>query len=157
MTPMSHTIFTYITLMIVFGGMTGNAGQARAPDGRIALKINSTIPPGGSAGVAWGNGTLTLNDGSTRPFTIRGIRIEGQQGREFALEAKGEVYKLTKVDALTGTYKRASGELSPERQTNTLMIENQHGVFVVVTVTFEGKHHEVRLTPSETGVTVQLD
>lgn len=154
---MHHIISMLIALMTVLSGMVGDAAQFRAPDGRIALKITSTIPSEGSAGVAWGNGTLTLNDGSTRPFTIRGIRIQGQQGHEFALEAKGEVYKLTKTEAFAGTYKRASGELNPERQTNTLMIENQHGVLVVVTVTFEGEDKEVRLTPSETGVTVQLD
>jgi hypothetical protein len=49
------------------------------------------------------------------------------------------------------------GDLSPERGTNTLIIKNERNVHVVVTVQFERESGNVRLLPSESGVTVKLE
>jgi hypothetical protein len=38
-----------------------------------------------------------------------------------------------------------------------LIIQNEHDVYVVVTVQFERESGNARLTPSESGVTVKLD
>jgi hypothetical protein len=64
---------------------------------------------------------------------------------------------LTMLMDFAGIYRRTMGELSPERGTNTLIIKNEHDVHVVVTVHFERESGDVRLTPSESGVTVNLE
>ena len=88
---------------------------------------------------------------------MSGLGIHGNEGSIFDLAAKGEVYNLTMIEDFAGTYRRTMGELIPERSTNTLIIKNQHDVHVVITVQFEKERGEVRLTPSESGITVKLE
>jgi hypothetical protein len=135
----------------------GEAGQVQRLSGRVLLKINSAVPPGGGFGFTWGQGTLTLIDGTTHVFSVSGLGIRGNEGSIFDLEAKGEVYNLTMIEDFSGVYKRTMGELSPERGTNTVIIKNEHDVHIVVTVYFEKESGNVRLTPSEAGVTVKLE
>ena len=125
--------------------------------GRVALKINSAVPPNGGFDFTWGKGTLTLIRGTKHVFSISGLGIQGNEGSIFDMEVKGEVYNLTMLGHFAGTYRRTLGDLSPERGTNTLMLQNEHNVYVVVTVHFEPESGNVRLLPSETGVTVKLE
>jgi hypothetical protein len=90
-------------------------------------------------------------------FAVSGLGIQGNEGSIVDLEARGEVYHLQKVEDFAGTYRRTIGELSPERDTNTVIIENQHGGVVVATVTVDRAKGAVRLAPSESGVTVMLE
>jgi hypothetical protein len=64
---------------------------------------------------------------------------------------------LPRLVDFAGTYRRTIGELSPERDTNTGIIENQHGVVVVVTATVDRTKGNVPLVPSPSGVTVILE
>jgi hypothetical protein len=121
------------------------------------LKINSAVPPGGGFEFTWGKSTLTLIDGTTHVSSVSGLGIRGNEGSIFDLEAKGEVYNLTRLGDFAGTYRKAMGELGPERGTNTVIIKNEHGVHVVMTVHFERQSGNVRLTPSESGVSVKLE
>jgi hypothetical protein len=146
-----------VVLSAVLIDMEGYAGEVQRLAGRVSLKINSAVPPGGGFDVTWGKGTLTLIDGTTQVFSVRGLGIQGNEGSIFDLEAKGEVYNLTMLKDFTGTFKRTLGELSPERGTNTLIIKNEQNVHIVVTVHFERESGDVRLTPSESGVTIRLE
>jgi hypothetical protein len=146
-----------VVLSTVVLGVDGHAGEMKRLAGRLSLKINSAVPPGGGFDFTWGKGTLTLIDGTVRTFSVSGLGIHGNAGSIFDLEAKGEVYNLSMIEDFAGTYRRTMGELSPERGTNTLIIKNEHDVHVVVTVHFERESGNVRLTPSESGVTVKLE
>jgi hypothetical protein len=115
------------------------------------------VPPRGGFDFTWGQGTLTLIDGTTHVFSVSGLGIQGNEGSIFDMEVKGEVYNLTMLGDFAGIYRRTMGELSPERGTNTLIIKNEQNVHVVVTVHFERESGDVRLTPSESGVTVKLE
>jgi len=72
------------------------------------------------------------------------------------VEARGEVYHLQRLEDFAGTYRRTIGAVDPQRPTNTLMLENDRGVLIVVTVTAAIEQTDVRLLPSESGVTVTL-
>jgi hypothetical protein len=146
-----------VVLSTVIVGVDGHAGRVQRLGGRMLLKINSTVPPGGGFGFTWSQGALTLIDGTTHGFSLSGLGIHGNEGSISDLEAKGEVYNLSMTEHFAGTYQRTMGELSPERGTNTLIIKNEHDVHVVVTVQFERESGNVRLTPSESGVTVTLE
>jgi hypothetical protein len=146
-----------VVLSGVFVGVDGHTGEVKRLAGRVSLKINSAVPPGGGFDFTWGKGTLTLIDGTTQVFSVSGLGIQGNEGSIFDLEAKGEVYDLTMLKDFAGTFKRTMGELSPERGTNTLIIKNEHNVHIVVTVHFERESGNVRLTPSQSGVTIKLE
>ena len=154
---MSRVVPVLVVLSTVLVGVDGHAGQVKRLAGRVSLKINSAVPPGGGFGFTWSQGTLTLVDGTTHGFSVTGLGIQGNVGSIFELEAKGEVYNLTMIEDFAGTYQRTKGELSPERGTNTLIIQNKHDVYFVVTVQFERESGNARLTPSESGVTVKLE
>jgi len=154
---MSRVVPVLVVLSTVLVGIDGYAGQVKRLAGRVSLKINSAVPPGGGFGFTWSPGTLTLVDGTTHGFSVSGLGIQGNEGSIFDLEAKGEVYNLTMIEDFAGTYRRTLGELSPERGTNTLIIKNEHDVHVVVTVQFERESGNVRLMPSESGATVTLE
>ena len=66
------------------------------------------------------------------------------------------MYQLQRLEDFNGTYRRAVGAVDPERPTNTLIIENDRKVLIAVTVTAAIEQTEVRILPSESGVTVKL-
>jgi hypothetical protein len=86
-----------VVLSMVLLGVDGRAGEVQRLAGRISVKINSGVPPGGGFDVTWGKGTLTLIDGTTHVFSVSGLGIRGNKGSLFDLEAKGEVYNLTMI------------------------------------------------------------
>jgi hypothetical protein len=146
-----------MALSVVLVAVGGHAGEVQRLAGRVALKINSAVPPKGGFDFTWGKGTLTLIDGTTHVFSVSGLGIQGNEGSIFEMEVKGEVYNLSMLGDFAGTYRRTLGDLSPERGTNTLIIKNERNVHIVVTVQFERESGNVRLLPSESGVTVKLE
>jgi hypothetical protein len=153
----SRVVLVLVVLSAVLVGMDGHGGGVQRLAGRVSLKINSAVPPRGGFDFTWGQGTLTLIDGTKHVFSVSGLGIQGNEGSIFDMEVRGEVYNLTMLGDFAGIYRRTMGELSPERGTNTLIIKNEQNVHVVVTVHFERESGDVRLTPSESGVTVKLE
>jgi hypothetical protein len=153
----SRVVLVLVVLSAVLVGMDGHGGGVQQLAGRVSLKINSAVPPRGGFDFTWGQGTLTLIDGTKHVFSVSGLGIQGNEGSIFDMEVRGEVYNLTMLGDFAGIYRRTMGELSPERGTNTLIIKNEQNVHVVVTVHFERESGDVRLTPSESGVTVKLE
>jgi hypothetical protein len=90
-------------------------------------------------------------------FSVSGLGIQGNEGSIFEMEVKGEVYNLNMLADFPGIYKRTRGDLIPERGISTLIIKNERNVHVVVTVHFERESGDVRLLPSESGVSVTLE
>jgi hypothetical protein len=132
------------------------AGEMRQPVGRLVLTLSTTVAPRGGMGRTTGEGRLTLLDGTVHAFSVSGLNLQGRVGGSIDLEARGEVYHLQRLEDFAGTYRRAMGAVDPERPTNTLMLENDQRVFIVVTVTAAIEKTDVRLLPSESGVTVKL-
>ena len=152
-----HVWLVLVVLSAVLVAVEGSAGEVQRLAGRVSLKINSAVPPKGGFDFTWGKGTLTLIDGTTHVFSVSGLGIQGNEGSIFEMEVKGEVYNLNMLADFPGVYKRTLGDLSPERGTNTLIIKNERNVHVVITVHFERESGNVRLLPSESGVTVKLE
>jgi hypothetical protein len=140
---------------LVAGGWL-QAGEMRRPAGRMVLTLRATVAPGGGMGPTMGEGRLTLLDGTAHTFSVSGLNLQGHVGSSVDLEAKGEVYNLPRPGDFAGTYRRAIGVVDPERPTNTLILENDEGVHIVVTVTASIERTDVRILPSESGVTVKL-
>jgi hypothetical protein len=152
---MTRRRLIYVVCLLLACGWS-QAGEMRKPVGRLVLMLSATVAPGGGMGRATGEGRLTLLDGTTHAFSVSGLNLQGQAGSSIALEARGEVYQLQRLEDFAGTYRRAVGAVDPERPTNTLIIENDHKVLIAVTVTAAIEQTEVRILPSESGVTVKL-
>jgi hypothetical protein len=150
-------VLVLVLLSVVLAGLDGHAGGVQRLAGRVALKINSAVPARGGFDFTWGKGTLTLIDGTKHVFSASGLGMQGNQGGIFDPEIRGEVYNLTMLGNLAGIYKKTLGELSPERGVNTLIIKNEQNVHIVATVHFARESDDVRLTPSESGLSVQLE
>ena len=153
---MMWKLLSAVLLSTLLIGVWLHAGELQKPAGRVVLRINSTVAAGGGLGLTATEGTLTLLDGTAHAFAVSGLNLQGQVGSPVDLEAKGEVYQLQRLEDFAGTYRRAMGEVDPERSTNTLIIQNERGVHMVVTVTVALERSDVRLLPSKSGVTVKL-
>jgi hypothetical protein len=147
-------IYVLVGPLLAWGWL--QAGEMRMPVGRLVLTLSAMVAPGGGMGRTTGEGRLTLLDGTVHAFSVSGLNLQGRGGGSIDLEARGEVYRLQRLEDFAGTYRRAIGAVDPERPTNTLMLENDRGVLIVVTVTAAIEQTEVRLLPSESGVTVKL-
>jgi hypothetical protein len=147
-------IYLLVGPLLAWGWL--QAGEMRQPVGRLVLTLSATVAPGGGMGRTTGEGRLTLLDGTARAFSVSGLNLQGQVGSSIDLEAKGEVYNLQRLGDFAGTYRRAIGVVDPERPTHTLILENEQGVHIVVTVTVAIEQTDARILPSESGVTVTL-
>jgi hypothetical protein len=149
-------LLIYVLMGPLVAGGWLQAGEMRRPAGRLVLTLRATVAPGGGMGATMGEGRLTLLDGTTHAFSVNGLNLQGRMGSSIDLEAKGEVYNLQRLGDFAGIYRRAIGVVDPERPTNTLILENDQGVSIVVTVTVAIEQTDVRILPSESGVTVKL-
>jgi hypothetical protein len=147
-------IYVLVGPLLAWGWL--QAGEMRKPVGRLVLTLNSMVAPGGGMGRSTGEGRLTLLDGTAHAFSVNGLNLQGRVGSSIDVEARGEVYHLQRLEDFAGTYRRTIGAVDPQRPTNTLMLENDRGVLIVVTVTAAIEQTDVRLLPSESGVTVTL-
>ncbi|MGH8066359.1 MAG: hypothetical protein ACRERE_14215, partial [Candidatus Entotheonellia bacterium] len=93
------------------------AGEMGKPVGRLVLTLSATVAPGGGMGQVTGEGRLTLLDGTARAFSVSGLNLQGRAGGAIDLEARGEVYRLQRLEDFAGTYRRAVGAVDPERPT----------------------------------------
>jgi hypothetical protein len=147
-------IYVLVGPLLAWGWL--QAGEMRKPVGRLVLTLSATVAPGGGMGRTTGEGRLTLLDGTIQAFSVSGLNLQGRVGGSIDLEAKGEVYHLQRLEDFAGTYRRAIGAVDPERSTNTLILGNDQGVLMAVTVTAAIEQTDVRILPSESGVTVKL-
>jgi hypothetical protein len=147
-------IYALVGPLLAWGWL--QAGEMRKPVGRLVLTLSSTVAPGGGMGRTTGEGRLTLLDGTVHAFSVSGLNLQGRVGGSIDLEARGEVYHLQRLEDFAGTYRRAVGAVDPERPTNTLILGNDQGVLIAVTVTAAIEQTDVRILPSESGVTVKL-
>ena len=57
---MSRVVPVLVVLSTVLVGVDGHAGQVKRLAGRVSLKINSAVPPGGGFGFTWSQGYADL-------------------------------------------------------------------------------------------------
>lgn len=80
------------------------------------------------AGVRWGQGTLTLNDGFKIGFDVSGGKLleTGISNANFV----GEVYNLTDLEDFQGTYWGSSTKLTVVKGKGELQTNNSNCVFI---------------------------
>jgi len=133
----------------VFGAALSSAPAAMAadtPDGTI------TFSGGGVAfiaGVHWGGGNLHFK-GKNYPLQVSGLSV-GEVGAN-KYDARGEVYHLTKVSDIEGTYAAGAGGVTVGGGVGGIQMQNGAGVVIHASATSAGLN--MKLGPS--GVTIKL-
>jgi hypothetical protein len=104
-------------------------------------------------GARWGEGILTLTDGSQHKFTAEGAKLLETGAAEVTF--KGNVYNLQKPEDFEGDYGSISGGLTVvEGITGGAMLTNDNCVYINVEVESEG----LRLSaPAPGGVLVKFE
>ena len=127
--------------------MLGAAAHAKEkPDGTLKLETGSVAI---GVGYSWGSGTLHYK-GKNYPFTIDGVSV-GAIGASKA-EAVGNVYHLTKVEDLDGTYTAASASATVGGGAGVATMKNQNGV----SISLSSRSRGLKLVLAVDGVKIKL-
>ena len=105
---------TMIAAALAFASLqSAHGAEQECPKGD--LPVSGTIEGrvttvGFIVGVRWGEGTLTLNDGSKHKFTGAGVKLIETGVAEVTI--KGNVYNLKKLEDFEGDYALLTGGLT---------------------------------------------
>ncbi len=153
----SKSVFSLVVTAAFICGMLQPASAAE----KVCPKVDS--PPSGTikaqaktvgfiVGVRWGEGTLTLNDGSQHKFTFSGAKLVETGAATVAIE--GEVYNLKRLEDFPGDYGTISGGLTLIKGVvGGAVLSNSNCVYIRAKAESEG----VRLSaPAPGGVLVKF-
>jgi len=96
-----------------------------APSGTVEI---SSITVAVGLGVNWGDGTLTLPDGSKHKFSVENSKLVAVGVS--TVEATGSVYNLKRVQDLEGFYRAAEAGIAIGAGISGMTMKNEHGVII---------------------------
>jgi len=142
---MKRTLMAALTAACLVLPFAASA-QTGAPAGTVEFSGGSVAA---GVGFSWGQGTLTYQ-GKTYPFTISGFNV-GDVGISH-IDAKGDVYDLTRVEDFDGNYAAAGIGATLAGGGTAMAMQNVHGVIMQVYSTTSG----LRLNLGPSGITVTM-
>ncbi|NJN48100.1 MAG: hypothetical protein HC808_18290 [Candidatus Competibacteraceae bacterium] len=101
-------------------------------------------------GVEWGSGTLTMYDGTTHNFTIKGLSVVDLGVSK--ISAKGEVFNLVEAKDLNGDFLAGEAGVTVVKGGSATAMRNTNGVVMQLLSTQKG----VKLTFAPAGLKVEL-
>ncbi len=104
-----------------------------APSGTV--EITSTSIAAG-LGINWGDGTLTLPDGSKHKFSVENPKVAAVGVS--TVKATGSVYNLKRVQDLEGVYRAAEAGIAIGAGVSGMTMKNEHGVVIHLQATQMG-------------------
>ncbi len=148
---------TLSAAVLVFA-MLQSAAAAEKDCPKGDLPVSATIEGrattvGWIVGVRWGEGTLTLNDGSQHKFTGSGAKLLETGVAEVTF--KGNVYNLEKLEDFEGDYAAVSTGLTVIKGiTGGAVLNNDNCVYINIDIESEG----LRLSaPAPGGVLIKFE
>ena len=140
-----HKKLLVVALVLAFV-LAAGAALADQPSGTISMEVVSTSV---GVGPSWGQAVLTFQ-GKTHLFKVRGFKMLSV-GRE-RMSVGGDVYKLTNVSDLNGTYKRVqTGGLTFIASPSDMVLQNEKGV----TIDVKGKEKGLSLDITDQGLNIK--
>lgn len=161
MTRINQTLLAVVLTATLLSGAVVSAGvartpaAARTPAGAVIFSGTIAAPPD-AAGVTWGKGTLIFSDGSQHAFEVTGLEVRSTREAVVTVHAIGEVFNVKRLSDFAGTYKVTPSEYTVGRSGDDVSLANEQGVIMALAVKAPATTPDVTLTPSPTGVTVQL-
>ncbi len=142
---MKRTLMAGLTAACLALPLAASA-QTGVPSGTVDFSGGSIAA---GVGFSWGEGTLTFQ-GKTYPFKIDGFNV-GDVGVSH-IDARGQVYNLTKIGDFDGTYAAAGIGATVAGGGSVMTMQNGHGVVMQIYSTTAG----LRLNLGPSGITVTL-
>ena len=140
--------FTFLVLALPFFFAPSLAIAAEdKPDATLTFKATDF---GFMFRVEWGQGRLSLADGSHRAFSVKGGAVLGAGVAE--LTATGKVYNLKKLEDFNGNYTRAEAGITVIEGKKVAIMKNGNGVSIHMVAHQEG----VQLSLGAGGLDFQL-
>lgn len=96
----------------------------KAPDATISVS-QKTVALG--VGVSWGDGNVQFQ-GKEQKISINGLSVVDLGVS--SLDAAGEIYNLTKIEDLAGTYSAVKGDITVGGGVGGIRMKNQNGVVI---------------------------
>jgi hypothetical protein len=140
-----HKKLLVMALVLAFV-LTAGAALAEQPSGTISIELRSASA---LMGASWGQAVLTFQ-GKTHLYQVRGLKVLSVGYRELSLN--GDVYNLTNLNDLAGTYQKADpAGLTFIVGQKGLVIRNDRGV----TINIKGMQAGLNLDLVKEGLTIQ--
>ena len=140
------TILVVVVTIFVFN--TTLPARAEDPSGTVTLESKSIAL---GIGVEWGHGTLTLNDGSTHKFEVKGISVVDLGVSK--IEATGDIFGLKNMADFPGDYSAVkAGATLAKKSAGDVILQNEKKVQIRLTPKGKG----VQLTAAFGGVVISL-
>jgi hypothetical protein len=130
-------------LLITFGTASAQS------DVSGTISIESTSIAAG-IGIQWGNGVLTLPDGSEHSFSVTGLTVV-DLGIS-SVSASGIVYNMDDLSEFSGNYVAAAAGAALGGGGTVSRLRNQNGVVIDLSATQQG----VQLTLAPGGMSIEL-
>jgi hypothetical protein len=123
-----------VVALILALALTASTVLADEPSATISVELTSASAV---LGASWGQGVLTFG-AKTYSFKVKGMKVLSVGLTKAS--ANGDVYKLTNVPDLAGTYKEASpaGLTFIIKGERGLIVQNEKGVLINVKATAKG-------------------
>jgi hypothetical protein len=143
-----------IVSLIALGSGSVMAAEACAGEGGLTKSgtlVASAKSVGFMAGIRWGGGEVTLNNGQKFNFKFKGLKLldTGAAATDFV----GEVYNLKRVEDFIGVYYGAAANLKIVKGKGEVVVNNSKCVVVKAKASGMG----IQLSaPAPGGVYVQL-
>jgi Cu/Ag efflux protein CusF len=120
-----------------------------------APEVSGTVTLQGTAvaagvGFSWGDGTLTLHDGSTHKFKISGLSLVDVGFTK--INATGEVFNLVEAKELSGNYVAGAAGATFIGGGSVAALKNENGVVMQLKSSQKG----LRLTLAPAGLNIKL-
>jgi hypothetical protein len=125
MKPINRAAFRLMVLIPFLLAATVVIAEDYTESGKV--KVQSTSISAG-IGVEWGSGTLTLNDGSQHPFSMKGFKVV-QVGIK-KVSAAGTVYNLKDLSNFNGHYSAVEAGITLGGGVSGITMRNQNGVII---------------------------
>ena len=140
------TILVIVVTILAFN-LTSPA-QAEDPSGTVTLESKSIAL---GIGVEWGHGTLTLKDGSTHKFEVKGLSVVDLGVSK--IEATGDIFGLKNVADFPGDYSAVEASATfGKKSAGDVILKNKKNVIIRLTPKATG----VQLTAAFGGVVISL-
>ena len=138
--------FLVVALVLALA-LTAGTVFADEPSATISIKLTSASA---ILGASWGEGVLTFG-ARTYSFEVKGLKVLAVGITKASVN--GDVYKLTQVTDLAGTYKDASqaGLTFFEKGEKDIVVQNEKGVVLNIKGTATG----MNLALVEGGLTIK--
>ena len=130
MIGMVRGLFSLALAAAALLAMAAPGAAQEAPSGTVEI-TSTTIAVG--FGFNWGDGTLTLPDGSKHKFSVENLKV-AVVGVS-TVEATGSVYNLKRVRDLEGTYVEGEAGIAIGVGFSGMTMKNENGVVINLSAT----------------------